>query len=92
MERHQSFASRVLHAVGIPMLIAGLVWLAWMVVFWQWDRWWRPVAVVLVSYVPQWLGHQIEGNDMGEVILIKKLMGRPYTAVSPRYHSERKPN
>jgi len=29
------------------------------------------------------MGHRIEGNDMGEMILFKRLMGKPYTAVAP---------
>ena len=33
----------------------------------------------------QWIGHVHEGNDMGEVILLKRWAGRPYCAVSPRY-------
>lgn len=37
------------------------------------------------SYLMQWIGHRIEGNDMGEVILLKRSANRPYTAVSPRY-------
>ncbi len=49
----------------------------------RWDLWWRPVALVIGSYFLQWIGHRLEGNDMGEVILIKKLLGRPYVAVAP---------
>ncbi len=52
---------------------------------WRWDLWWRPVAVLLAGYFLQWLGHRIEGNDMGEVILVKRLLSRPYVAVAPRY-------
>lgn len=46
--------------------------------------WWRPVGLLVVSYALQWIGHRVEGNDMGEVILIKKWLGRPYVAVAPR--------
>ncbi|HPM25608.1 MAG TPA: hypothetical protein PLP66_16990, partial [Phycisphaerae bacterium] len=47
--------------------------------------WWRPVVLLVAGYVPQFIGHRLEGNDVGEVILIKKWLGRPYCAVSPRY-------
>ena len=50
-----------------------------------WSLWWRPVGLVVLSYVLQWIGHRIEGNDMGELILAKKWIGKPYVAVSPRY-------
>ena len=50
-----------------------------------WALWWRPLGLLVVSYALQWVGHRIEGNDMGEFILAKKWLGRPYVAVSPRY-------
>mgnify|MGYP007106202038 CR=1 FL=1 len=50
-----------------------------------WGLWWRPVALLAGGYLLQFIGHVHEGNDMGEVILVKKLLGRPYVAVSPRY-------
>jgi len=74
----------VLHAVGIPLLVIGLVLGAWQLWQWRWDLWWRPVGLIVVSYVLQWIGHRIEGNDMGEIIVIKKLLGKPYVAEVPR--------
>ena len=56
-----------------------------------WGLWWRPVGLVALSYALQWVGHRIEGNDMGEVVLIKRMMGRPYVAVSPRYRRSQRP-
>ncbi len=50
-----------------------------------WSLWWRPVGLVVLSYVLQWVGHRVEGNDMGELILAKKWVGKPYIAISPRY-------
>lgn len=55
-----------------------------------WGLWWRPVGLLVVSYAIQWFGHVIEGNDMGEVVLIKKWLGRPYIAVAPQYLNESK--
>ena len=51
-----------------------------------WSLWWRPVGLVVLSYALQWVGHRIEGNDMGELILAKKWIGKPYITVSPRYN------
>lgn len=84
-ERHQHPLSLALHALGIPMTIAALPLAGWQLAHWRWDLWWRPVLLIAVGYLFQWIGHVIEGNDMGEVILIKRLRGRPYVAVSPRY-------
>ena len=50
-----------------------------------WNLCWRPMGLLALSYLLQWIGHAVEGNDMGEVILLKKLLGRPYVAVSSRY-------
>ncbi|MHC5108814.1 MAG: Mpo1-like protein [Planctomycetota bacterium] len=84
-ERHQHPASFVLHMIGIPMIpLAGVVAVI-QLVDGAWSLWWRPVLLLVVSYVLQWIGHVIEGNDMGEVILIKKMLGKPFVAISPRY-------
>lgn len=90
-ERHRHPASLVLHAVGIPMLVAGLLLGAWQLWYGLWPLWWRPVGLIVVSYVLQGIGHAVEGNDMGEVVLIKRLLGKPYTAVAPdRREGERR--
>ncbi|HSW46405.1 MAG TPA: Mpo1-like protein [Phycisphaerae bacterium] len=84
-ERHQHPACRVLHIIGVPMIPAALVLAGVQLAQWRWDLWWRPVGLLVLSYLLQWVGHRIEGNDLGEVVFIKKLLGRPYTAISPRY-------
>ena len=85
LERHQSPLSRWLHAVGIPLAVAAVVLAAYQLYLWRWDLWWRPVALLMAGYVLQIVGHWHEGNDVGEWILVKRLLGRPYVAVSPRY-------
>jgi len=83
--RHRSRASRWLHALGIPLALAGLLLAGYQLALWRWDLWWRPAALMVLGYLLQYLGHRHEGNDMGEVILLKRLLGRPYVAVSRRY-------
>ncbi len=85
LERHQNRTSFWLHMIGIPMTIACVPLAMVQLSRDQWDLWWRPVVLLAGGYLLQWIGHAIEGNDMGEIILIKKLMGRPYVAVSPKY-------
>ncbi len=84
LERHQHPASQALHAIGIPLLVFGLLLGAWQLYNLQWDLWWRPFCLILISYVLQGIGHRIEGNDMGELILIKKMLGKPYIAIAPK--------
>ena len=78
LERHQHPTSLILHVIGIPLTIASVVLAGIQLAQWRWDLWWRPAALLGIGYFLQWLGHRLEGNDMGEVILIKRALGRPY--------------
>ncbi len=87
IERHQSPISFWLHMVGIPLTIAAIPIALVQLAQDRWDLWWRPVVLIAVGYFLQWVGHRIEGNDMGEVILVKRMLGKPYVAVAPKYAS-----
>lgn len=87
LERHQHPVSLILHVIGIPLTILAVALAGWQLSESRWDLWYRPAGLFLGGYFLQWIGHRIEGNDMGELILIKKALNRPYTAVSPRYQS-----
>ena len=49
-----------------------------------------PRAVVLgrrgdrAGLLLQWIGHRVEGNDVGEFIPVKRLLGLPVVAIAPR--------
>ena len=86
--RHRHPVSLALHAVGIPLLAAVPIMALVQLGQGRWDLGWPQVGMIVMGYLLQWIGHLIEGNDMGEVVLIKKLLGRPYTAVAPRYRSD----
>ena len=83
LQRHRSPASRALHAIGIPLAVAAVVVAGAQLYQWRWDLWWRPAVLLLAGYVLQYIGHRVEGNDLREIVLIKKLLGRPYVAVAP---------
>ena len=85
-QRHQSTVSFWLHVGGIPLTILAVLLAGYQLTAGRWDLWWRPATLLGVGYFMQYLGHLYEGNDMGEIILIKRLLRRPYVAVSPRYH------
>lgn len=85
LERHQHPVSFWLHMVGIPATIAAVIVAVINTIEADWGRLWIAAWLFLGGYVLQWIGHVIEGNDMGEVIVVKRLLNRPYTAVSPRY-------
>lgn len=88
MERHQHPVSFWLHMIGIPLAVGGLILGGVQLLQWRWDLWWRPTALIALGYLLQWIGHRIEGNDVGEIILVKKLLGMPYVAISPRYQND----
>lgn len=92
LERHQDPVSFALHMVGIPMTIAAAILACVQLADSRWDLWWRPAALFFGGYLLQWIGHKIEGNTMGEFILVNKWLGRPYTAVSPRYRKPAAPS
>lgn len=85
LERHQHPVSFWLHVVGIPLTIAAVGLAGVQLSSWRWDLWWRPTLLLAVGYLLQWIGHMIEGNDMGEFILLKRALGKHYVAISPRF-------
>ena len=80
-ERHRNPVSLGLHGLGIPMTVAGIV-LACL------QQWVWAVGLFVGGYALQFIGHGIEGNDAGELILVKKALGKPYVAVVPRPGTE----
>jgi Protein of unknown function (DUF962) len=80
LERHQHPFNRAIHFVGIPLAVAGVV-----LSVWWWDEWYWGVLAFVVGYLLQWIGHLVEGNDLGEWAAVKRLLGLPYVSVSPRW-------
>ncbi|MFO0840483.1 MAG: Mpo1-like protein [Phycisphaerae bacterium] len=89
LDRHRSPLSFWLHIVGIPLVVAAVVTAGVQLHLWAWDAWYLPVLLFLIGYGLQALGHMHEGNDMGEIIVVKRWLGLPYVAVSPRYEERR---
>ena len=62
---------------GIPMTVVAIVMACL-------QQWWWALGLFVGGYALQFIGHAIEGNDAGELILVKKMLGKPYVAVVPR--------
>jgi hypothetical protein len=77
-ERHRVPFNFAIHMVGIPLAVAGVVLLFFLP--WYWG-----VGAVVLGYFLQWLGHCVEGNDVGEWAAVKRLLGLPYVGVAPRW-------
>jgi hypothetical protein len=70
VSRHRNPWNRALHLVGVPLSpFATLV----LVVLGEWVA---ALVTFVVGYALQVLGHRIEGNEVGEWILVKNLTGR----------------
>jgi hypothetical protein len=80
LERHRNAFNYWIHLVGIPLALAGLVLLFL-------TPWYYGVAAIVVGYFLQWLGHRVEGNDVGEFIPVKRLLGLPVVAIAPQYQA-----
>ena len=78
IERHRNRANQVLHLIGVPLTFVVSV------VFLLQENWSTAVGCFVVGYVLQFVGHYIEGNDAGETILVKRLLGLPYREFGPQ--------
>lgn len=77
IERHQNRPNQVLHLLGVP-----LTFVVSIVLLTKEQPTWAAAAFVS-GYVLQFVGHAIEGNDAGELILIKRALGKPYREFGP---------
>ena len=77
-ERHRNPANILLHVIGLPVTFVVPVILLVR------HEYLLALVSFMVGYALQFLGHAIEGNDAGETIVVKKILGKPYVAVVPR--------
>jgi hypothetical protein len=79
--RHQHPFNFAIHLLGIPLAVAGVVLLFAL----PWAQWYWGVGAFVLGYLFQYLGHLVEGNDLGEWAGIKRLLGLPYVGIAPQY-------
>ena len=65
--------------IGIPLAVSSILLL--FLTDWYWAA-----GAFFFGYLLQWIGHQAEGNDLGEWAAIKRLFGLPYVGISPRWN------
>jgi hypothetical protein len=86
-ERHQDPFNFWIHLIGIPMSVIGVL----LVFVLPWEQWYIGVGAFVLGYVLQYIGHCVEGNDLGEWAGIKRLLGLPYVSISPRWKQTSSP-
>ena len=84
LARHQYPFNFWIHLVGIPLAVGGvaLLFLA---------TWYYGAGAIVAGYLLQWIGHRAEGNDVGEFIPVKRLLGLPVVAIAPQYATRGEP-
>src|SRR5437879_5433485 len=80
-ERHQHPFNFAIHLLGIPLAVAGLFLLFFLP--WYWG-----VGALVLGYLLQYMGHAVEGNDVGEWAAIKRMLGLPYIGIAPRWQQQ----
>jgi len=68
--RHQHQASLALHIIGIPACFIAAPVLLIM------QLWWLAAGAFVGGYALQFIGHAIEGNQSGEEMLVRRLLGK----------------
>jgi hypothetical protein len=66
LARHRHPFNFWIHLIGIPVAMTGFVLL-----FVQ--EWYWAIAAIVIGYALQAWGHRVEGNEVGELALCKKL-------------------
>ena len=85
LERHQHPFNRGIHLVGIPLALLAAPLLLLLL---PWAAWYWAALAFAGGYALQWLGHRVEGNDVGEWAAIKRCIGLPYVAIAPRWQKK----
>ncbi|RPI62255.1 MAG: DUF962 domain-containing protein [Planctomycetaceae bacterium] len=67
--RHHNRTSYILHMFGIPAcFVAAPIALIL-------QQWWLGVGLFVGGYALQFIGHWIEGNQSGEEMLVRRILG-----------------
>jgi hypothetical protein len=77
-QRHQHPFNFAIHLIGIPTVLVGLGFLAF-------GYWFLGAGLFVAGYALQYVGHLVEGNDLGEWAGVKRMLGLPYIGISPRW-------
>ena len=89
LERHRNPVSFVLHVVGIPPTILGVLLIPIYVFALSVPIFLFALALFVGGYAVQFLGHALEGTDPGEIIYFKKKLGWSYVEFAPARESRR---
>jgi hypothetical protein len=78
LQRHKTATSFILHMIGIPPTIMGVLLCPVYLTLLSFSLFLVALAMCLVGWGLQFAGHALEGTDPGEIIYFKKKLGLPY--------------
>jgi uncharacterized membrane protein YGL010W len=78
LERHPHPSSFILHMIGIPLTILGVLFVPIYLTLLSLPIFLLALALFIGGYLLQFLGHLLEGTDPGEIIYFKRKLGLPY--------------
>ena len=83
VERHRDPTSFILHMIGIPPTILGLLLVPVYVFGASIPTFLVALSSFVGGYLLQFLGHALEGTDPGEIIYFKRKLGLSYVDIAP---------
>ena len=89
LARHRDPASFVLHMIGIPPTILGVLFIPIYLGLASFPIFLLALVLFVGGFLIQFLGHAIEGTDPGELIMVKRWLGWPYVEFPPARKSRR---
>ena len=89
LQRHRSPTSFILHMIGIPPTILGVLFVSIYLILFSAAIFFLALALFVGGFVLQFAGHLLEGTDPGEVIYFKRKLGMPYVEFPPARPSRR---
>ncbi len=89
LERHRNPVSFLLHIIGIPPTILGVMLFSIYVVLFSLPIFILALILFFGGYLLQFAGHALEGTDPGEIIYFKRKLGLPYVEFAPGRGSSR---
>ena len=78
IERHRNPISFILHIIGIPPTILGVLLFSIYVGLFSLPVFIVALVLFLGGYLLQFAGHALEGTNPGEIIYFKRKLGLPY--------------
>src|SRR5262245_25147550 len=83
VDRHPNPTSFVLHMIGIPPTIMGVLLCPVYLATASFSLFLVALAMCVIGWGLQFLGHALEGTDPGEIIYFKRKWGLPYVEFPP---------